>query len=127
MKAVVYDSCESRAGGHARASRANGKARWFVMISRATRRHLRWARPLADAFNQWMVLQRQKIPESFATARALDYSLKRRVALTRFVDDGQLPIDNNGAENPIRPIEIGQKKSGYLQDHCAPVIAPLRS
>jgi len=73
-----------------------------------------------------MMLQRQKIPEGFVTARALDYSLKRWVALTRFVDEGQLPIDNNGAENPIRPIEIGQK-TGYLQDHCAPVNAPLRS
>jgi hypothetical protein len=30
-----------------------------------------------------------------ATARALDYSLKRWVALTRYLDDGMLPIDNN--------------------------------
>ena len=67
------------------------------------------SRPLADAFYQWMVLQRQKITDGSATARALDYSLKRWVALTRFVDDGQLPIDNNWAENQIRPIAIGRK------------------
>jgi hypothetical protein len=30
-----------------------------------------------------------------ATAKALDYSLKRWVALTRFVQDARLPIDNN--------------------------------
>jgi transposase len=67
------------------------------------------SKPLADAFNQWMVLQRQKITDGSATARALDYSLKRWSALTRFVDDGQLPIDNNWAENQIRPIAIRRK------------------
>ena len=41
--------------------------------------------------------------------RALDYSLKRWVALTRYLDDGQLPIDNNRIENQIRPIALGRK------------------
>ena len=44
-----------------------------------------------------------------ATARALDYSRKRWAALTRFLGDGQLPIDNNWAENQIRAIAIGRK------------------
>jgi hypothetical protein len=43
-----------------------------------------------------------------ATAKALDYSLKRWTALTQFLDDGQLPIDNNWIENQIRPIAIGR-------------------
>ena len=67
------------------------------------------SRPLADAFHQWMGLQRRQITDGSATARALDYSLKRWGALTRFLDDGQLPIDNNWAENQIRPIAIGRK------------------
>jgi len=67
------------------------------------------SRPLADAFHQWMGLQRRQITDGSATARALDYSLKRWSALTRFLDDGQLPIDNNWAENQIRPIAIGRK------------------
>ena len=67
------------------------------------------SRPLADAFHQWMGLQRRQITDGSATARALDYSLKRWSALTRFQDDGQLPIDNNWAENQIRPIAIGRK------------------
>src|SRR6218665_4020640 len=44
-------------------------------------------KPLLDALHQWMVLQRQKVPEGSASAKALDYSLRRWVALTRFVDD----------------------------------------
>ena len=67
------------------------------------------SRPLADALHQWMELQRRQITDGSATARALDYSLKRWSALTRFLDDGQLPIDNNWAENQIRPIAIGRK------------------
>ena len=67
------------------------------------------SRPLADALHQWMELQRRQITDGSATARALDYSLKRWGAFTRFLDDGQLPIDNNWAENQIRPIAIGRK------------------
>ncbi len=64
------------------------------------------SKPLADAFHQWMLLQRQKITDGSATAKALDYSLKRWTALTQFLDDGQLPIDNNWIENQIRPIAM---------------------
>ena len=53
--------------------------------------------------------QRQKILDGSATARAIDYSLNRWVALTRFIDDGDLPIDNNWVENRIRPIALGRQ------------------
>ena len=66
------------------------------------------SKPLADTFHQWMLLQRQRVTDSTATAKALDYSLKRWGALTQFLDDGRLPIDNNWIENQIRPIAIGR-------------------
>ena len=69
------------------------------------------SKPLADALYQWMVLQRRQITDGSATAKALDYSLKRWGALTRFLDDGQLPIDNNWAENQIRPIAVGRNNA----------------
>jgi hypothetical protein len=47
------------------------------------------------------------VPDGSATAKAIDYSLKRWAALTRFIDDGDLPIDNNWVENQIRPIALG--------------------
>jgi len=55
-----------------------------------------------------MVLQRSQILDGSATAKALDYSLKRWGPLTRFLDDGQLPIDNNWVENQIRPVALGR-------------------
>ncbi|ENY3775125.1 TPA: IS66 family transposase [Pseudomonas aeruginosa] len=68
----------------------------------------RQTQPVLDALHEWMQLQRQKVPDGSATAKALDYSLRRWEALTRFVDDGQLPVDNNWMENQIRPIAIGR-------------------
>ena len=68
----------------------------------------RRSRPVADALHQWLLQTRQKVPEGSATAKAIGYSLKRWAALTRYIDDGELPIDNNWVENQIRPIAIGR-------------------
>ncbi|MER1021606.1 IS66 family transposase [Pseudomonas aeruginosa] len=66
------------------------------------------SKPLLDALHAWLLLTRQKVTDGTATARALDYSLRRWQALTRFVGDGHLPVDNNHIENQIRPIAIGR-------------------
>lgn len=42
------------------------------------------------------------------TAKAIDYSLKRWVALTRYAETGDLTIDNNPVKNSIRPIALGK-------------------
>ena len=65
-------------------------------------------KPILDALHEWMSLQRQKVPGNCSTAKALDYSLRRWSALTRFLEDGQLAVDNNWIENQIRPIAIGR-------------------
>ncbi|HEV7318852.1 MAG TPA: IS66 family transposase [Ensifer sp.] len=64
--------------------------------------------PILDALHCWMVQTRQKVADGSAISRAIDYSLKRWEALTRFASDGRLPIDNNHVENQIRPVAIGR-------------------
>ena len=66
------------------------------------------ARPIADALHDWLKLRRQQLADGSATAKAVDYSLKRWPALTRYLDDPQVPIDNNWCENQIRPIALGR-------------------
>ncbi|UUZ78250.1 IS66 family transposase [Polaromonas sp. P1(28)-13] len=66
------------------------------------------SKPIADALHRWMQLQRSQVTDGSATAKALDYSLKRWAALVRFLEDGQLPIDNNWCENQIRPAAVGR-------------------
>ena len=84
--------------------------REFKALSADQRQAIRQqqTKPLLDALRQWMVLQRQKVPEGSASAKALDYSLRRWEALSRLTSDGQLPVDNNWIENQIRPIAIGR-------------------
>ena len=40
---------------------------------------------------------------------AIGYTLRNWVALTRYAEDGRLKIDNNGAEQALRPIVLGRK------------------
>jgi hypothetical protein len=58
------------------------------------RRHVRQrkSRRVAAALHKWLLAQRQLVPDGSATARAIDYSLKRWKALTRYIDDGDVPI-----------------------------------
>jgi len=74
------------------------------------RRELRQerAKPAAQTLHRWLLAQRQRVPDGSGTARAIDYSLKRWQALTRYLDDGNAPIDNNWVENQIRPWAIGR-------------------
>ena len=53
------------------------------------------SRPIADKLREWLLLHRQKATDGTAIAKAIDYSLGRWEALTRFIDDGALPIDDD--------------------------------
>ena len=66
------------------------------------------SRPIVDTLREWLVLHRQRATDGTAMARAIDYSLKRWRALTRFLSDGAVPIDNNWIENRIRPVALGR-------------------
>jgi transposase len=45
---------------------------------------------------------------------AIQYALRIRKRLTRYTKDGRLPIDNNLAENGIRPVALGRKNWLFL-------------
>jgi hypothetical protein len=65
--------------------------------------------PIASALREWLVAHRAKVPDGTATAKAIDYSLNRWTALTRYLHDSRLPIDNNRDEQQIRPWATGRK------------------
>jgi transposase len=74
------------------------------------RRQLRQQRskPVAETLRQWLTRQRGQVPDGSATAKAIRYSLVRWAALILYLEDGDLPIDNNHLENRIRPIALGR-------------------
>jgi transposase len=67
------------------------------------------AQPLLDSLHDWLLTTRMTVANGGGTAKAIDYTLKRWTALSRYATDGRLPIDNNPVENTIRPIAIGKK------------------
>ena len=67
------------------------------------------ARPILDALRSWCEDRlREFLPKS-PTALAIGYTLKHWNALTRYLDDGAIAIDNNAAERALREIAVGRK------------------
>ena len=67
------------------------------------------SRPLVGELEIWLRQQRAKLSSKNETAKAIDYSLKRWAAFTRFLDDGRLCMSNNAAERAVRGIAVGRK------------------
>jgi transposase len=77
------------------------------------------AKPVAEQLHDWLVGQRQKLAKADATAKAIDYSLGRWHALTRYLDDGNVPICNNAVENSIRPLALGRRNWLFVGSQVA--------
>ncbi len=67
------------------------------------------SKPLADALKTWLRGERKKLSSKAPVAKAIDYSLKRWRAFTRFLDDGRLCMSNNAAERAVRGIAVGRR------------------
>ena len=65
------------------------------------------ATPLLDELKQWLD-EEQFLPKS-QIGRAATYTRNQWDALTRYVDDGDLSIDNNAAERAMKSVAIGRK------------------
>lgn len=68
--------------------------------------------PALDALRAWMEQTMPTVTPSGALGKALKYMHKYWSMLTRYIERGDLPIDNNRVENAIRPFVVGRK--GWL-------------
>jgi transposase len=66
------------------------------------------SRPLLTELETWLRGERRRLSSQNETAKAIDYSLKRWSALTRFLADGRLCLSNNAAERALRGIAVGR-------------------
>ena len=67
------------------------------------------ARPLIDSLRTWMESMLRSLSKKSDTAGAIRYALSHWRALTRYLDDGLLEIDNNSAERALRCVAMGRK------------------
>jgi transposase len=77
----------------------------------AVRRAVRQERsaPILEALRGWLEATLRTVSAKSPLAGAIQYTLVRWVALTRFRDDGRIDIDNNTAERSIRSIVLGRR------------------
>jgi transposase len=66
------------------------------------------SRPLVIELESWLREQRRTLSARNQIAKAIQYSLNRWTALTRFLDDGRTCISNNAAERALRGIAVGR-------------------
>ncbi|MDH5232362.1 MAG: IS66 family transposase [Gammaproteobacteria bacterium] len=67
------------------------------------------AKPIIDQFKTWLEKSVPHVPPKTQTGKAIHYTLKQWSKLIVFLDHGIVPLDNNRAENAIRPFVIGRK------------------
>ncbi len=67
------------------------------------------ARPLIDELHNWMEKSLVSLSPKSETASAIRYALSRWRALTRYIGDGRLEIDNSAAERALRVVALGRK------------------
>jgi len=72
------------------------------------------AQPVLKRLHRAMELIRRRTLPQGLIGQAIDYTLKRWDALTRFITDGTLEIDNNLIENAIRPSALGKKNFLFI-------------
>lgn len=67
------------------------------------------AQPIMDKLRQWLEKSIAQVPPKTLLGKALYYLHHQWPHLIRYLDDGRYPMDNNAAENAIRPFVIGRK------------------
>ncbi|WP_231630245.1 transposase [Lysinibacillus sp. ZYM-1] len=83
--------------------------RKFKHMSPGKRRkqHKKHSKPIVEKFLDWV--EKSLFYGKNALAKAAEYTLNRVNGLKAFLNDGRIEIDNNPAENAIRPNVIGRK------------------
>jgi len=69
----------------------------------------RESRPVLDEFQRWLHKKREETPPKGLLGKAIAYVLNQWHRLVGYIEEGHLCIDNNMAENAIRPFVLGRK------------------
>lgn len=77
------------------------------------------APPVLDKLKRWFGAIHGSEPPSTELRKAADYVLNHWAALTRFVTDGRVSLDNNVCEQQLRDIALGRKHFLFAGSHAA--------
>jgi transposase len=94
------------------------------------RRALRQAKskPILEDIHAYLERQQPQVLPKSPEGQAIAYTLSNWKALTRYCEDGDLEIDNNGSERSLRGIAVGRRNWTFLgSDHGGRTAAVLTS
>jgi transposase len=75
--------------------------------------------PVLQELEKWMKEQLPDVLPKSSIGQAISYTLGLWNRLTRYIDNGQVEIDNNLIENSIRPVALGRKNYLFAGSHEA--------
>lgn len=97
------------------------------VIDRKNQRQAKLA-PKVDAYFEWVKYKYSQVTHNSTIGKALAYSINQEQYLRVFLSDGNVPPDNNYAEQAIRPFTIGRKNFVLMEsDHGARASAKIYS
>jgi len=73
-----------------------------------------YSKPIVEALYVWLTEQLSTLSRKSVTAEAIGYAMNQWKALTRYLDDGRIEIDNNAAERALRTVALGRKNYLFL-------------
>lgn len=75
------------------------------------------SRPVMDEMKKWLESEGMRYSPNSLTGKAVTYTYTRWDNMMSILDDGRLMLDNNLAENEIRPITLGRKNYMFCGNH----------
>ena len=86
------------------------------------------SRPAITQLHSYLRMISEDLLPKSEPGQAVAYLLKNWTALTRYLEDGDLPIDNNGTERSLRGVAVGRNNWTFLgSDRGGKTFAILRS
>jgi transposase len=87
------------------------------------------SQPLLDDLKAYLERERPRVLPKSPIAQAMAYTLSNWDALVRYATDGDLEIDNNGAERSLRGVAVGRRNWTFFGSdnggHTAAVLSSL--
>ncbi|WAM28552.1 IS66 family transposase [Myxococcus sp. NMCA1] len=101
--------------------RVEAQARGADVVRTAAHRALRQlhSAPVLARLHVWLEEQTPRHPPKSPLGQAISYALKQWAALTRFVENERLPLDNNRAEAALRKAALGRKNFLFVGHEAA--------
>jgi len=86
------------------------------------------SKPILDDIHTYLERERSQVLPKSPEGEAIAYTLSNWKALIRYCEDGDLEIDNNGAERSLRGIAVGRRNwTFYGSDNGGRTAAVLSS